>query len=264
MASTHLASRQINAIRYPTMRLFKYRDLSSPGIEALERVFTILRDQTFWCARPNTLNDPEEFVWECDYSPSEETIGLLAEVLTLTTGRSRSDAMERAEAAILAGRIEPIARPVFDRMIEQCRNEIGLACFATSASNDVMWERYGGRGEGVCIEIASPDSMLHTQLHPVQYPRRKRLHVDQMLSAFTSRASAKVVYEVALLSKPPSWAAEAEVRFVSKRQNVAVRISDSTIVHLHLGSKLAPNTVAQLERLIETLPYSLATSSRGA
>jgi hypothetical protein len=246
------------------MRLFKYRDLSSRCNEALERVFTILRDQTFWCARPNTLNDPEEFVWECDYSPSEATSGLLATVLTLTTGKSRPDAMGRAEAAILEGRLEPIARPVFVGMIEQCRNEIGLACFATSASNDVMWDRYGGRGEGVCIEIDSPDSLLHTQLHRVQYPRRKRLHVDQMLSAFTSRASAKIVYEVALLSKPASWAAEAEVRFVARQQDVAVRISDSSIVHLHLGSKLIPDTVAQLKRQIETLPYSLATSSRGA
>ena len=126
------------------------------------------------------------------------------------------------------------------------------------------WERYGGGGEGVCIEIASPDSLLHTQLYPVQYPRQKRLHVDQMLSAFGSRASARVVYEVALLSKPASWAPEAEVRFVSKRQDVCVRISDSSIVHLYLGSKLAPNIVARLERFIETLPYSLAMSPGGA
>ena len=246
------------------MRLFKYRDLSTQDNQAFDRLRTILRDQTFWCARPSTLNDPEEFVWECDYTPSDATVGLLAEVLIATTGKSRADALVRAQAAVLSRRIEPIARPVFAEMIEKCRSEIGLACFATSPTNQVMWDRYAGKGEGVCIEIESPDSVLHTQLHPVQYPSRKQLHVDQLLSSFTRPSSAKLIYEVALLSKPAHWATEAEVRFVSRRQDIGVKISDSRIVHLYIGAKLRSSAVSQLEALIATLPYALPTSIGGA
>jgi hypothetical protein len=30
----------------------------------------VLRTRALWCARPDTLNDPEEFAWTCDYTPS--------------------------------------------------------------------------------------------------------------------------------------------------------------------------------------------------
>ena len=33
-----------------------------------------------WCARPDTLNDPQEFVWQCDYTPTPATVALLTGV----------------------------------------------------------------------------------------------------------------------------------------------------------------------------------------
>lgn len=242
------------------MRLFKYRDISSSSGVGLERLRTILQDQTFWCASPSTLNDPEEFVWECDYSPSDQTAELLAEVLRATTGRPQLEALAQARSAVRAGHLELHARPIFEQIVARCRDEIGLTCFATSSKNEVMWERYAAGGEGVCVEVEAPDRLLYTQLHPVQYPAKKQLHVDQLLLSYTRRSSAKLVYEVALLSKPASWAAEAEVRFVSKRQNVCVQIEDSQIVHLHIGSKLAASSVSQLRKLVGTLPYDLPIS----
>ena len=37
----------------------------------------MLHRRTFWCARPDTLNDPEEFAWTCDFSESPDTADLL-------------------------------------------------------------------------------------------------------------------------------------------------------------------------------------------
>ncbi len=55
----------------------------------------------------------------------------------------------------------------------QCRDEIGLACFRSTADNDTLWERCAGGGAGVCIEVDLPDGLLGTQLHAVQYWDKK-------------------------------------------------------------------------------------------
>ncbi len=245
------------------MRLYKYRDLSAPGTESFERLSDILQSNAFWCAAPSTLNDPTEFVWECDYEPSDHTIELLANVL-MNLGRPAEIARERARMAVQGRHIEAIARPAFEGMIAKCRSEIGLACFATSCDNDVMWERYGGKGNGVCVEIEAPDELLGAHLHPVEYPISKQLHVDQLLAGHADPSSAKTVYTVALLSKPLIWAPESEVRFVSSRQNVTVQISRSHISRVILGSALVSDMSANVRTFINSLPYELPVSERGA
>lgn len=246
------------------MRLYKYRDLSPPGDEASARLSEILRSNAFWCARPSTLNDPTEFVWACDYEPSSNTSRLLADALVKSKGQPPEVALAVAKAAIENRCIETFARPVFDAMIEQCRAEVGLACFATSGNNAVMWRRYGGQGNGVCVEIEAPDELLHTHLHPVEYPVSKRLHIDQMLKSYIDHSSTQTVYTVALLSKPLIWAPEREVRFISRRQNVTVSISGSRISRLILGPSLATDMAAKIENFVASLPCELPISSRVA
>ena len=246
------------------MHLYKYRDLSLPGDKPFERLSDILRNNRFWCAAPSTLNDPTEFVWECDYEPTTETSRLLAEVLSRSNGRPLEVAMAQARATIDNRRLEALARPLFEEVIEQCRREVGLACFTTSSDNHVMWERYGGQGNGVCVEIEVPDELLHTHLHPVVYPPSKQLHVDQLLASFTAPVSQQTVFTVALLSKPVFWAPESEIRFVSRLQDVSVCITGSRISRLVLGSNLTMDMAARIEALVNSLPHELPISSHGA
>lgn len=246
------------------MKLYKYRDLSDSPDASLERLFNILRGNVFWCARPSTLNDPKEFIWECDYEPTDATTALLTAVLIQSLGRTPMEALAKANTAVVNRRIEPLARHAFEEMIDRCRREIGLACFATSADNEVMWRRYGGNGNGVCIEIDVPDELLDNHLFRVEYLSRKILSVDQLLAAYIDPTQVRVVYSVALLSKPSCWAPEEEVRFVSSRQDVAVRISDSTISSIVLGSSLPPDAWRKIRTVIGSLPYHLSVFSYGA
>jgi hypothetical protein len=172
-----------------------------------------------WCASPDTLNDPQEFVWQCDYTPTRATLMLLTRVLVKARGRTVTDAQSIAAAAIHNGRLKPIAKPVFDGVIEQCRNEIGVACFGATPDNPILWRRYGGDGAGVCIEFEVPAALFGSQLHRVECPKEKRLHVDQLLRAFVDHNEALVVYKAALLSKPSCWAEEEKI-FNSSR-NIA-------------------------------------------
>jgi hypothetical protein len=137
------------------MKLYKYRVVRDEV--DLERLTKLLHSRAFWCARPDSLNDPEEFAWICDYAPSRDTARLLTELVVRLKGRSLGEARSRVIDVINAGRLRDLAEPVVSSMIRQCRNEIGLACFGSTADNDTLWERYAGGGAGVCVEVdASP------------------------------------------------------------------------------------------------------------
>lgn len=242
------------------MKIYKYRDFTNPNEDDFRRLEGSVHRHLVWCAKPDTLNDPEEFVWECDYTPTPETLGLLTEVLVKARGRAPAAARAIAQIAIKCGRLEGIAKPVLIGMIDQCRNEIGLACFGAAPNNDILWQRYGGNGAGVCVEFDVPPDLLGIQLNWVQYPERKCLHVDQLLRAYVDRNSAQVVYEVALLSKPNSWANEEEIRFVSQRHSILVAIDRARVTCVFLGNSLRADVRARIQQIAP--PVSIADRRR--
>ena len=217
------------------MKLYKYRDFSQPDDAQFRRLSEILQKNTFWCARPDTLNDPEEFSWQSDFSPSQDTALLLTRLLIDVQQKRLADVQALAEASVSTGRLEEIATPILKEIISQCREEIGIACFSSFADSPVLWRRYGGNGAGVCVEVDAPNRLLNTALFPVQYPQTKSLHIDQIIRAYIDPSEVKVVYDVALLSKPLCWKPEAEIRFVAKAQKVSIRIDESYISALTLG-----------------------------
>ena len=242
------------------MKIYKYRDFSNPNDDDFRRLEALVHRHLVWCARPDTLNDPQEFDWECDYTTSPATLELLTGVLVKARGRTQSDARSIAEDAIQRGLLESIARPVVVDMIKQCRNEIGLACFGTAPNNEILWQRYGGHGAGVCVEFEVPVDMLGVQLHRVQYATQKRLHIDHLLRAFVGRDNGQLIYNMALLSKPSSWAGEEEIRFVSQRHSVSVVIDRAQLSCVFLGEGLRPDVRARIQRL--AAPARLADRER--
>jgi len=241
------------------MKLYKYRDFSNPSDTDFERLVPLLQQKAFWCARPDTLNDPEEFVWTCDHSPTAETIDWLMRLLMHTHGRTREEARARAARATADGRLKTVAQQVMKDMSQQCRNDNGLVCFGTSPDNDILWQRYGGNGAGVCIEVDAPEQLLESQLFRVRYSDARTIHINQLIRAYFDDAHVKDVYEVALLTKSCSWAAEEEIRFVSKMQGVPVVIDGSHITRLILGDALPSSVRQRIEAIATGLPLASRT-----
>jgi|RhiMetdeSRZDD1v2_1073273.scaffolds.fasta_scaffold185590_3 hypothetical protein len=241
------------------MKLYKYRDFSNPSDTDFARLETLLSGQAFWCARPDTLNDPVEFAWTCDYSTTAETMDLLTELLIRAHGRTREEARDLVARKVEARGLETLAQASIADIIQKCRNEIGLVCFGTSPDNEILWQRYGGAGAGVCIELDVPENLLEVQLHRVQYLDAKTIHIDQLIRAYLDRTHGGEVYTLALLSKPSSWAAEAEIRFVSQVQGVSVVVDGSQITRLILGDALPPSVRQRIEAIATGLPVASRT-----
>lgn len=246
------------------MKLYKYRDLSDSAEVSYDRLAAMLTNQNFWAARPDSLNDPEEFFWNCDYSPSPDTAGLLAKVLIANRRLSHHDASVAAAQAVDSGRVAFHAEPVIRTMVHRCRSEVGLICFGGRADNECLWQRYAGGGAGVCIELDVPSTLLNQEVHFVRYPAAKSLHIDRLLEGSLPQGSAAAVFEVALLSKPPQWAPEEELRYVCKRQEVSVSFQGSRISALILGTSLSRATRARIDTLVNKLPYTLGLRDRKA
>ena len=243
------------------MKIYKYRDFSNPSEADFSRLEGAVHRHLVWCARADTLNDEQEFIWACDCTATPETLDLLAEVLVQVNGRALADARSAAQKTISAGRLESVAKPAFTGMIEQCRATVGLSCFGTSPDNQILWERYGGNGTGVCIEFQVPDELLGTQIQRVQYLREKRLTIDQLLRAFIGKSgSSREVYDVALLSKPIRWASEEEMRFVSQSASISVAIDRAQVTCVVLGGQLRTDVRERIQRIVA--PASVADRAR--
>jgi hypothetical protein len=184
-------------------------------------------------------------------------MGLLADVLHRTKARSAADALYLAHVAIEYSRLEAYAKPVLTLLQARCRDEIGVISFGTSGNNPFLWQRYGGEEFGVCVEVEVPDYLIGTQLREVTYADRKSLHIDQVLEASLDAGAATSVYRVALLSKPLRWQEECEVRFVSKRQNVSIKLDASPIRSITLGRALTSEMVSAVSGIVANLDYSL-------
>lgn len=235
------------------MKLYKYRDFTNPQDLDFQRLTRSVQRCSFWCARPDTLNDPNEFIWTCDYGPTHRTVDLLTELLTRFDGRSRALAGMQARCAISGERLEAIARPAVTSMIQQCRADVGLACFGDSCDNGVLWHRYAGSGAGVCIEVEVNAELVGSELFAVCYCTNRRIRFDELAEAFLDRAHLIDLYRLAFLSKSPSWADEKEIRFVSRQHSVNVLIN-GRVTKLILGQSLSDETRLRIRRAIGEAP----------
>jgi hypothetical protein len=239
------------------MKIYKYRDFSNPSEADFSHLEGAVHRHLVWCARADTLNDELEFIWTCDYAATPETLDLLAAIQVRENDRALADARNRAEEIISSGRLESIVEPAFTGMVEQCRATIGLSCFGTAADNEILWERYGGNGAGVCIEFQVPDKLLGTQIRRVQYLREKRLTVDQLLRALAGKSGAiKLVYDVALLSKTTCWASEGELRFVSRGHSISVAVDRAHVTCVVLGELLRTDVRERIQRIVAPAPVA--------
>ena len=241
------------------MKIYKYRALRLGDDLSLERLKRVVSHRLVWCARPDTLNDLEEFAWTCDFSESPNTVELLAHLLVETKGRSRPEALRRALEVIRNGNLETLGAPVIDEMIRRTREGIGVACFGIAPDNRTLWSRYADEGRGVCVELEVPDSLSGTQLHSVVYEENRRIHVDDFVRSRNDLGAAAGVYTT-LLTKTKYWECEREIRFLSKRPQVEVVLDGSTVTRVVLGPRTDRSVAARVEDLAGTISVCRITA----
>jgi hypothetical protein len=141
------------------MKIYKFKDLSKP--EKHSHFYQIVLQNTIWCAKPDDLNDTEEFKFKIDYKPSSATADLLSQVITQYRTTNLLPPHLSASLVLERDRLKEIASPIINNLINKCRSTIGVISFSIIKTDENLWHEYGGKGNGVCIEINIPDPLIN-------------------------------------------------------------------------------------------------------
>lgn len=221
------------------MKLYKFKDFTEENNHP--HFLQIVLERKIWCASPDSLNDENEFNFELDYIPTPNTASLLAQLIAQNRPLGTWNPFPPnyvASQTLKNNTLENHARAIVDNIIRMTRSELGVTSFS-AVKNSTLWERYGGKGNGACIEINVPDSFIGQSYHRVDYVPKKIFHVDVFLESTLSNSNNKA-YEVrrnTLLAKTDGWRDEEEFRFISKQQNVNF-IFDGHISKVIFGAKI--------------------------
>ena len=226
------------------MKIYKFKDLSVPQLPA--HFYQIVLYNTIWCAKPDDLNDEEEFRFKIDYKPSSSTTGLLSQVITKYKATNYLPPQLSASSVIERNKLEEIAIPIIDDLIKKCRDTIGIVSFSITKTDDHLWSEYGGKGNGVCIEMNIPDSLVNKSYWPVSYVPEKIFHIDSFLESALFEDRTFNTYRNILLTKKKRWSQEEEIRFIANRQEVNL-ILDGYISEITFGTHVQADTLRQVE-----------------
>ncbi len=226
------------------MKIYKFKDLTDEKKHS--HFYQIVLHNTIWCANPDSLNDENEFKFKLDYNPSAFTAKLLSQVVTKYRTTSYSSPNLSASLVLKHNRLEENAAPIIEKLICSCRNTIGVISFSIIKTDDHLWEEYGGKGNGVCIEINIPDSLIGKSYHRVRYVPEKIFHIDSFLESELFQDKAFETYRNILLTKTKKWPQEEEMRFIGKQQNVNL-IIDGYISEITFGAQVPEHTLKQVE-----------------
>lgn len=232
------------------MKIYKYRDLRRQVDR--QHFVQIVLEKSVWCARPDSLNDGEEFRFHLDYRPSEDTAGLLTEVLSRYGTDNHLPPALSAAMALQNGRLAEIAVPIIEGIVQQCRATLGIVSFSLSKEDDHLWAEYGGEGNGAYIEIDLPDSFVGSSYHRVHYVEEKVFHIDAFLRSAIAPDQRIINYRNILLTKTRRWHREDELRFIGKMQDVKLSI-DGSITEIGFGPKVPDEILNSIIAEIE--PY---------
>lgn len=225
------------------MKLYKFKDLTDE--QKHSHFLQIVLNNSIWCARPDSLNDEDEFKFALDYVPSPDTENLLVQAVTKYPTTNYMPPNLSVALALENNTLIKIATPIIENLVNDCRDTIGITSFSVKKDDVRLWKEYGGDGNGARIEINIPDQLIGQAYHRVNYVHNKTFHIDSFLESVLFPDKAAETYRNILSTKTKSWSEEEEIRFIGNTQNVNF-IFDGFISEVAFGSRVPQHTLDKL------------------
>lgn len=231
------------------MLIYKYKKLLEEN--EINHFCDIILNERIWAAHPNTLNDKDyEFRHEIDCKLTDETRNLLSQIFIKK--KKLNSIIRNLPCELLNNSLQKHGKKTFDDMIENIRNDFGIASFSLfHHDEEKLWRDYGGNGIGACIELEIP-SRIFTEMEffVVNYVEKKIIHIDEFLKTELNDEYSREFIEKILATKHQSWSPEKEVRLIKNQADSFISLSNVKIKKITLGNKISNQTSTQIESKI--------------
>lgn len=212
--------------------LYKYRPFN-------DHLKPIIISQKIWFPTRSRLNDPEDLALSVINNIDAEAYRRYLEKEAESKLWSRKALKANLKRAFTAkGTLAPQARKRIgdaqDKM-QKYLNGIGILSLSEVEDSPLLWERYGDRGQGVCIVFELEQSET---LHKVEYktPRPQFSLSELLLCDNIPSDNAVKKFSEGLRTKDTKWRDECEWRFFLQHGNAEFTVPGA-IKAIWLGRK---------------------------
>lgn len=202
----------------------------------------------FWCAKPQTFNDPLDCGLQLlTEMTTEAFVKVIEQFLKIAKDRKDSEKARAFQAAIrqaksgqippteLVNKLAELQRDVFAKKIQQ----IGILSLSEVSDNILMWSHYAEQHRGLCVEIPrSENNMLAKNEHtlPVRYSVKKPI-ISVNEQVLGDESLKKEIKRSLIYTKSADWAYEREWRFVAEQGNKNTKL-DTKVSSIIFGFKM--------------------------
>jgi hypothetical protein len=225
----------------PPERLYKYQPFNAKTLANLTR-------NTLWFASPLEFNDPLDC---CLYVVDEEITADEAERLFQHyRGRAQDttafDESYRTDGRLNDDFIDHVRSGRLGRVNDILKELRGVACFASSADNQLMWAHYADGHRGFCLEFNASDepfSNAQQVIYSEEAPRLKPAHL-------LSESEDDDMLRATLLTKSHQWSYEGEWRLIHATPRTGRRYDAPQLTGLYFGAAMSPAHREILRRIL--------------
>lgn len=215
--------------------VYKYRadDWENP----ISYLKEILKKRRLWFAAPSTFDDPSDMqlpivgLFDTPLSIAEKRMVEIS--LRLDPTQNLKIVQHQVRLALLDGNLlQELQQGLGQALLDEVRQESGVLCLGSTATNNHLWEKYGGNFTGVCLGFKS-ELLGGYKPNPVEY-----LDTPRAIRYF--EATKSEIRHAACLTKRLKYRAEEELRIVvPTKANQAFEFPRDALVSITFGPRIS-------------------------
>lgn len=250
-------------VRRRPATFFKYQPVSPRTLENLKQ-------RMLWISAPAKFNDPFDCAASMINSDlSEKQIEQIFEYLYTKTGpRQWADTYRDRDSGRLIERFRDEVRRglmgSFDEQVRVVIEQRGVACFAETATDLLMWGHYADGHRGFCLGFDATVHPFSTARQVVYRAELPRVDAVRLLLRDRDDEYDQQVAEAMLLTKAACWNYEREWRVLLKEANCPLIYRDCTLTSVHLGAQMPDADRKSIATILTDSPTSMFQVTRSA
>lgn len=253
--------------------LFRYRSLLSDY--DLENI----KNQQFYLAHPDEMNDPYESAFTWDYRKLSDDVlkdgriwemgkgfyGTLSkaeiirvrgakdsqrEILKLVEEKNPNSVGLALMDSLLTQLAEEQGKMMQQKLEKQVKDGIKFCCFSSRNDSILMWSHYADQHKGICVEYNFDQYRLKNSLYPVHYSDQ----VTDIGKYLVRKEPSMIVPVLAVVQKALDWHYEREWRLA-----ITHGIMDQNFVYsprpiaIYLGTRISAENKGKVVALCRAL-----------